>query len=141
MSVLSLDLSHNDFERLLAEFLEPLAKFFPGKKDEEETTVKVDVEDRRHHTSESVVVRIAPYFLQVDESPYVAQWEFFEDGTVLKGIHRDDGESDWSTVALEIVRLIREQMCKEIKRVDERVKPALAKFDEAIPSLCEVLEI
>lgn len=141
MSVLSLDLSHNDFERLLAEFLGPLAKFFPRKKDEEETTVEVEVEDRRHYTSGTVVVRIAPYFKVDDESQYIAQWEFFEDGTVVKGFHRDDGESDWSTVAQEIVSLIREQMRKEIKRVDERVKPALAKFEETFPSLREVLEI
>ena len=116
----------------------PLAKFFLHK-DIENATVIVEVADRRGYVSVAMAtVDVRPFD---SDYPSLAQWEFYEDGTAIPKDCGDDDQVDWSTAATEIVRVCHEQMCKEIKRVDERVKPALARLELAFPLLCAVPEI
>ena len=143
MKNVSLDLSHNDPEKLFGEFLNPLEKFFP-RKDDEDTTVAVKVEDRRGYVSTAMVIvevtQVRPGDYD-DNWTALAEWKFYKDGTAVPKDGGEDDQVNWSIAACEIVRVCHDQMLREIKRVDERVKPALAKLEATFPSACEVAEI
>ena len=143
MMAISLDLSHNDPNRLFKEFLDPLAKFFP-RRDDENTIVEVKVEDQLGCVGDRVaiveVTQVRPWDYE-DNWTTLAEWEFYEDGRAIPESGGDDDSVDWSTAAREIVRVCHEQMCKEIKRVDKQVKPAIVRLKVAFPFLRKMIKI